>query len=227
MRGELSALRPWLSAESSPLTAAGGAASRQRLPIRRRLTQNGRMGQLIYSAIASLDGYVADRHGNFDWSAPDEEVHAFINDLEREVGTYMFGRRMYEVMSVWESMGGAEDPPVIQDYARIWRAADKVVYSTSLATVDTDRTRIERTFSPDAVRELKAATDGRLGIGGATLAAAALDAGLVDECQVFLNPVVVGGGKRFLPDGLDLRLELLEERRFVNGVVYLRYRALS
>lgn len=185
------------------------------------------MGQLIYSAIASLDGYVADRHGNFDWSAPDEEVHAFINDLEREVGTYLFGRRMYEVMSVWERMGGAEDPPVIQDYARIWRAADKVVYSTSLATVDTDRTRIERTFSPDAIRELKAATDGRLGIGGATLAAAALDAGLVDECQVFLNPVVVGGGKRFLPDGLDLRLELLEERRFVNGVVYLRYRALS
>jgi dihydrofolate reductase len=185
------------------------------------------MGQLIYSSIASLDGYVADRQGNFDWSAPDEEVHAFINDLEREVGTYLFGRRMYEVMSAWEGMGGAEDPPVIQDYARIWRAADKVVYSTSLATVDTARTRIETTFSPDGVRELKAGTDGRLGIGGATLAAAALDAGLVDECQVFLNPVVVGGGKRFLPDGLNLRLELLEERRFGNGVVYLRYRTLS
>ena len=116
---------------------------------------------------------------------------------------------------------------MIQDYARIWRAADKVVYSTSLATVDTARTRIETTFSPDGVRELKAVTDGRLGIGGATLAAAALNAGLVDECQVFLNPVVVGGGKRFLPDGLNLRLELLEERRFGNGVVYLRYRTLS
>ena len=227
MRGELSVLRPGLSGESSPLTASSTAASRHRLPIRRHLAQNGRIGQLIYSAIASLDGYVADRDGNFDWSAPDEEVHAFINDLERDVGTYLFGRRMYEVMSVWESMGGAEDPPVIQDYARIWRAAEKVVYSASLETVDTARTRIERTFSPEAVRELKAVTDGRLGIGGATLAAAALEAGLVDECQVFLNPVVVGGGKRFLPDGLGLRLELLEERKFGNGVVYLRYRNLS
>ncbi len=187
----------------------------------------GRMGQLIYSGIASLDGYVADRNGNFDWSAPDEEVHGFINDLEREAGTCLFGRRMYEVMSAWETMGGAGDPPVIQDFARIWRAAEKVVYSTSLATVATARTRIERTFSPDAVRELKDATDGSLGIGGATLAAAALDAGLVDECRVFLNPVAVGGGLRFLPDGLNLRLELLEERRFGNGVVYLRYRTLA
>ncbi|HJV99087.1 MAG TPA: dihydrofolate reductase family protein [Arthrobacter sp.] len=185
------------------------------------------MGQLIYTGIASLDGYVADRDGNFDWSAPDEEVHAFINDLERDAGTYLFGRRMYEVMSVWESMGTAEDPPVIQDYARIWRAADKVVFSTSLEAVDTARTRIERTFNPYAVRELKDSTTGNIGIGGATLAAAALEAGLVDECQVFLNPVAVGGGLRFLPDGLNLRLELVEERTFGNGVVYLRYRTLA
>ena len=187
----------------------------------------GRMGQLIYSGIASLDGYIADRDGNFDWSAPDEEVHAFINDLERDVGTYLFGRRMYEVMAVWETLGTAEDPPVIQDFARIWQGADKVVYSSSLATVSTGRTRIERTFSPDAVRELKAGTDGNIGIGGPTLAAAALDAGLVDECQVFVSPVVVGGGLRFFPEGLELNLELLEERRFGNGVMYLRYRSLS
>jgi len=186
----------------------------------------GRMGQLIYSGIASLDGYIADRDGNFDWSAPDEEVHAFVNDLERDVGTYLFGRRMYEVMAVWETLGTAEDPPVIQDFARIWQGADKVVYSSSLATVSTGRTRIERTFSPDAVRELKAGTDGNIGIGGPTLAAAALDAGLVDECRLFLNPVTVGGGLRFLPDGLGLRLELLEEHTFGNGVVYLRYRTL-
>lgn len=185
------------------------------------------MGQLIYSGIASLDGYVADTKGNFDWSAPDEEVHAFINDLERDAGTYLFGRRMYQVMSVWETMGGPEDPPVIQDYARIWRGADKVVYSASLADVPTARTRLERTFSPEAVRQMKAGTKGNLGIGGATLAAAALRANLVDECQIFLNPVAVGGGLRFLPDGMNLRLELLEERRFSNGVVYLRYRTVS
>jgi dihydrofolate reductase len=187
----------------------------------------GRMGQLIYTGIASLDGYIADRDGNFDWSAPDEEVHAFVNDLEREAGTYLLGRRMYEVMSVWDTLGGADDPPVIQDYARIWQGADKVVYSTTLTTASTDRTRIERTFNPEAVRELKEGSSRGIGIGGATLAAAALDAGLVDECRLFLNPVAVGGGKRYLPDGLNLRLELLEERRFGNGVVYLRYRALS
>jgi dihydrofolate reductase len=187
----------------------------------------GRMGQLIYSGIASLDGYVADTSGNFDWSAPDEEVHAFINDLERDVGTYLFGRRMYEVMAVWETMGGPGDPPVIQDYARIWQGADKVVYSSSLAEPTTARTRIEREFSPETVRQLKEGTEGSIGIGGATLAATALRAGLVDQCQVFLNPVAVGGGLRFLPDGLNLRLDLLEERRFSNGVVYLRYRTVT
>ena len=187
----------------------------------------GRMGQLIYSGIASLDGYIADRDGNFDWSAPDEEVHAFINDLERGVGTFLLGRRMYEVMSAWEAWDTTDEPPVIQDFARIWQGADKVVYSASLESVDTARTRIERTFNPDAVRELKAATEGSISIGGPTLAAAALDAGLVDECQLFLNPVAVGGGLRFLPDGLGLRLELLEERTFGNGVVYLRYRTVA
>jgi dihydrofolate reductase len=187
----------------------------------------GRMGKLIYSGIASLDGYVADRDGNFDWSAPDEEVHGFINDLERDVGTYLFGRRMYEVMSAWESWDTSGEPPVIQDFANIWQRVDKIVYSTSLETPTTARTRIERSFSPDAVRELKDGTDGRLSIGGATLAALALQHGLVDECQIFINPVAVGGGLRFLPDGLSLRLELLEERKFGNGVVYLRYRTLS
>jgi dihydrofolate reductase len=182
------------------------------------------MGLLIYTGITSLDGYLADRQGNFDWSAPDEEVHAFVNDLERHAGTYLFGRRMYEVMSVWETMGGPDDPPVIQDFARIWRGADKVVYSSSLGAATTARTRVERNFNPDAVRDMKAGTERSIGIGGATLAAAALRAGLVDECQIFLNPVAVGGGLRFLPDGLSLRLDLLDERRFSNGVVYLRYR---
>jgi dihydrofolate reductase len=185
------------------------------------------MGQLIYSGITSLDGYLADSQGNFDWSAPDEEVHAFVNDLERDAGTYLFGRRMYEVMSVWDTMGGPDDPPVIQDFARIWRGADKVVYSSSLPGATTARTRVERSFNPDAVRELKAGTERSIGIGGATLAAAALRAGLVDECQVFLNPVAVGGGLRFLPDGLNLRFDLLDEHRFSNGVVYLRYRCLA
>jgi dihydrofolate reductase len=187
----------------------------------------GAMGQLIYTGITSLDGYVADSNGNFDWSAPDEEVHAFVNELERDAGTYLYGRRMYEVMSAWETLGGAGDPPVIQDYARIWQGADKVVYSGSLPNPRTARTRVERTFSPDAVRDLKAGTSSSISLGGATLAAAALRAGLVDECRILLNPVAVGGGLRFLPDGLNLGLDLLDERRFGNGVVYLRYRTVS
>jgi dihydrofolate reductase len=185
------------------------------------------MGKLIYSGITSLDGYLADSQGNFDWSVPDEEVHAFVNDVERDSGLYLFGRRMYEVMSVWDSWDTAGEPSVIQDYARIWRGADKVVYSSSLAGATTARTRVERSFNPDEVRELKAGTERNIGIGGATLAAAALQAGLVDECQIFLNPVAIGGGLRFLPDGLNLRLDLLDEHRFSNGVVYLRYRCLS
>ena len=185
------------------------------------------MGQLIYSGIVSLDGYVADRDGNFSWSEPDQEVHTFINDLERDVATYLFGRRMYQVLYVWETFGSTPGAPdYIQDYGRIWQGADKVVYSSSLTSVDTARTRIERTFDAGAVRKLKESTDGKISIGGPTLAAAALQAGLVDECQLFVNPVAVGGGLRFLPDGLNLRLDLLAERRFGNGVVYLRYRVL-
>ncbi|GGH92814.1 dihydrofolate reductase family protein [Arthrobacter liuii] len=184
------------------------------------------MAQLIYSGLMSLDGYTADTNGKFNWAAPDEEVHAFVNDLERDVGTFLLGRRMYEVLSVWETMGTEEDPPVIQDYARIWQAAEKVVFSASLDDAPAPRTRLERQFVPAEIRELKATTEGKISIGGPTLAGHALKAGLVDECQLFINPVTVGGGLRFLPDGLDARLELLEERRFGNGVVYLRYRAL-
>ncbi|MGF9649945.1 dihydrofolate reductase family protein [Pseudarthrobacter oxydans] len=184
------------------------------------------MAELIYTGIASLDGYVADRHGNFDWSAPDEEVHAFVNDLERDAGTYLLGRRMYEVLSVWETLGGSDDPPVIQDYGRIWRAAEKVVFSTTLDAPLTAKTAVKRSFEPDAIRDLKEGSRGSIGIGGSTLAANALRAGLVDECRVFLNPVAVGGGLRFLPDGLNLRFELQDERRFRNGVVYLSYRTV-
>lgn len=184
------------------------------------------MAELIYTAITSLDGYVADRNGNFNWSAPNEEVHAFVNDLERDLGTFLLGRRMYDVMAVWETMGAPGDPPVIQDYAGIWKRADKVVYSSSLEGPLTSRTRIERTFDPAAVRAMKDATDGKMGIGGANLAGLAMAAGLVDECGFLINPVVVGGGLRALPDGLEARLELLDEHRFGNGVVYLRYRCL-
>jgi dihydrofolate reductase len=184
------------------------------------------MAQLVYGGIASLDGYVADSNGNFDWSTPDEEVHAFVNDLERDTGTYLYGRRMYGVMSAWETLGTREDPPVIRDYARIWKAADKIVYSATLGQAATPRTRVERRFDPEAIRALKATADRTISIGGATLAAQALRAGLVDECALFLNPVAVGGGVPFFPQGLKLELELLDERRFGSGVVYLRYRCL-
>jgi len=182
------------------------------------------MAKLIYTAIMSLDGYTADAEGNFDWSAPDEEVHAFVNDLERQAGTYLLGRRMYEVMAWWEDLDTTAEPAVIKDYADIWKAADKIVYSTSLDQPSTARTRLERTFDAGAVRALKASAERELSIGGAALASQAVEAGLVDEYRFFVNPVAVGGGKRFLPDGVGLKLELLEERRFGNGVVYLRYR---
>jgi dihydrofolate reductase len=177
------------------------------------------MGRLIYSTIASLDGYIEDRNGKFDWAAPDEEVHRFVNELERPIGTYLYGRRMYETMVYWETVHDAA--PHIQDYAEIWQAADKIVYSKSLDTVSSDRTRIERSFEPDAIRRLK--TEGHVSVGGAALASEALRAGLVDEYQTFVAPVVVGGGKRALPDDVHLELELLDERRFGNGTVYLRY----
>jgi dihydrofolate reductase len=180
---------------------------------------------LIYSAITSLDGYVADKDGNFDWSMPDEEVHAFVNDLERPVGTYLYGRRLYEVMVYWESVStGADEPPVMRDFAQLWQAADKVVYSTTLDTISSARTRLEREFDPDAVRQMKAMADRDITVGGANLAAQALTAGLVDECHLFVSPVVVGGGTRALPDDVRIDLELLDERRFGNGVVHLHYR---
>jgi dihydrofolate reductase len=182
------------------------------------------MAKLIYFATTSLDGYIEDAEGNFGWAAPTEEVHAFVNDLERDVGTYLYGRRMYETMVAWETAETwADEHPVTQDFARIWQAADKVVYSTTLETVSSARTRIERVFEPDAVRGLKASSERDLTVGGPRLAATALRAGLVDECQLFLAPVVVGGGNPALPDQLRLRLELLDERRFGDGMVYLRY----
>ena len=183
------------------------------------------MAKLIYSVIASLDGYVADEDGNFDWAAPDEEVHRFVNDLERPVGTYLMGRRMYEVMRYWETADTVPDQPAhMVDFARVWQDADKVVYSRTLEEPSTARTRVERDFDPDAVRRLKAAADRDLTVGGPALAAQALAAGLVDECHVFLAPILVGGGTRAFPDKLRVPLELLEERRFGNGTVYVRYR---
>ena len=183
------------------------------------------MSKLIYSAITSLDGYVADEDGNFDWAAPDEDVHSFVNDLERRVGTYLYGRRMYEVMVSWETAHTFSDqPPFTQDFAQIWQAADKIVYSKTLETVSSRRTRIERDFDPEAVRQMKAAAGRDLTIGGPELAAQAISAGLVDEYQLFLTPHVVGGGKKSLPDNVRLNLELLDERRFRGGVVYLNYR---
>ena len=183
------------------------------------------MAKLIYTAITSLDGYVADEAGNFDWSAPDEEVHTFVNDHERPAGTYLYGRRIYEVMLYWETAHTvAGQPPFIQDYAAIWQAADKIVYSKTLETVSSARTRIERDFDPKAVRQMKASAGRGISVGGPDLAAQALRAGLVDECHLFVSPVVVGGGKRVLPNNVRLNLELLDERRFSNGAVHLHYR---
>jgi dihydrofolate reductase len=184
------------------------------------------MARLIYSAHASLDGYVADEEGKWHWSRPDEEVHAFVNDLERPVGTYLYGRRMYEVLRYWETTP-ADGPAFIKDYAAIWQAADKVVYSRTLDTVSTARTRIEREFDPDAVRRMKAELDRDIAIGGPELAAHAFAAGLVDECSFLLSPVIVGGGKRAFPAGLRVDLELRDERRFANGTVYVSYRVVS
>jgi dihydrofolate reductase len=180
------------------------------------------VAKLIYSAIASLDGYVVDMEGKFDWAAPDAEVHAFVNDLERPIGTYLYGRRMYETMAVWETLDDAE--PEMRDYAQLWRAADKVVYSRTLDSVSTPRTRLERELEPDAVRALVARASRDVSVGGPTLAAAALAAGLVDQVQLFLNPIAVGGGTPALPAGLRVALELLDQRRFGNGVVFLGYR---
>jgi dihydrofolate reductase len=185
------------------------------------------VAKLIYSAITSLDGYVADTNGNFDWAAPDEEVHAFVNDLERPIGTYLYGRRMYETMAGWEHAETfADQRPVMQDFAKIWKAADKIVFSHTLEKVSSARTRIERELDPEAVRRMKATAQRDISVGGSELAAEAFKAGLVDECGLFLTPIIVGGGKRSLPSDVCVELELLEERRFGNGVMYLHYRIL-
>lgn len=183
------------------------------------------MAHLIYSALASLDGYIEDMDGNFDWAAPDEEMHRFINNLERPAGTHLYGRRMYETLMVWET-----DPnlvahsPITRDFAEIWQAANKIVYSRTLPAVATRNTHLERNFDPEAIRQLKASAEQDILIGGPELAAQAFGAGLIDECQMFLCPIILGGGKRCFPAGVRLELELVEERRFGCGVVFLRYR---
>jgi dihydrofolate reductase len=186
------------------------------------------MARLIYSAIASADGYVEDATGNFDWAAPDEELLRFVNDLERPVGTYLYGRRMYETMLYWETADTVPgQPSSVRDFTRIWQAAGKIVFSTTLPSVSTASTRIERNFDPGMIRQLKSATQHDMTVGGADLAGQAIQAGLVDELQLFLVPVVVGGGKRALPHGVRSDLELLDTRRFACGAVYLRYRPSS
>ena len=180
---------------------------------------------LVYSAIASLDGYVVDAEGNFDWAAPDEEVHAFVNELERPIGTYLYGRRMYETMVFWETAEVAPDQcDPASDYADIWRAAEKVVFSRGLDQVSSAKTRIEPEFDPEAIRQLKTDAERDLGIGGPELAGEAIREGLVDEIHLFVNPILVGGGNRALPDGVRIDLELSDERRFDSGVIHLHYR---
>ena len=183
------------------------------------------MAKLIYSAISSLDGYIEDADGRFDWAMPDEEVHQFANDLERGAGTHLYGRRMYETMMVWETDPDlAAESPLLREFAEIWQAADKIVYSRTLEAVSTRKTRMERNFDPEAIRKLKETAEQDILIGGAELAAHAFRAGLIDEYQLFLTPVIVGGGKPSLPGNVRLELELSEERRFGNGRVFLRYR---
>ena len=183
------------------------------------------MAKLIYSAISSLDGYVEDASGKFEWAAPDEEVHAFVNDLERHVGTHLYGRRMYETMVYWEN--DDDQAVVARDFAEIWRVAEKVVYSRTLQTVSSERTRIEREFDAAAIERMKQSAGSDISIGGAELAGQAIAAGLVDELQLLLVPVLVGGGKRALPNDVRAQLEMLDERRFQSGTVFLRYRARS
>ncbi len=182
------------------------------------------MAQLIYSTIASLDGYVEDQRGNIDWATPDDEVFSFVAELERPIGTYLYGRRMYDTMLYWETAHLAPGQPgVARDFTEIWQAANKVVYSRALESVSSAKTRIERDFDAKAVRHLKATSDQDMTVGGPNLAAQALRAGLVDELQLFVVPIVVGGGKHWLPDGARIALDLIDMRRFASGVVYLRY----
>lgn len=183
------------------------------------------MANLIYAAITSLDGFVNDEHGKFDWAEPSEEVHALVNDLERPIGTHLYGRRMYDVMVAWELMDTSGQSAVIEDYKEIWRAADKVVYSKTLQTTSSARTRIEPDFDPQAIRRMKAEAARDISVGGPTLAGLAIQAGLVDEYHLLLTPVIVGGGTRALPEDVSVNLELLDECRFAKGVVHLHYRA--
>ena len=185
------------------------------------------MAKLIYIAITSLDGYVEDERGVFDWAAPDEEVHTFVNDLLRPIDTYLYGRRMYETMVAWETMDTAAQAPFTRDFAQIWQAAEKIVYSKTLKTVSSARTRIERDFDVEAVRRTKTLAERDITVAGPNLAAHAIKAGLVDEYHLIVSPVLVGGGKRALPDDVRLGLDLLHERRFGNGVVHLHYRPVS
>jgi dihydrofolate reductase len=186
------------------------------------------MAKLIYAALTSLDGYVADETGNFDWAVPDEEVHGFINDLERPIGTYLYGRKMYETMAGWERPDLIPHrTPAMLDFARIWQTAEKIVYSTTLQTVPTARTRLERRFEPKVIRELKAGASRDVSVGGPTLAAHAIRAGLVDEYHLFMAPIIVGSGNPYLPGKVPVKLELLDERSFANGMVHVRYRAKS
>src|SRR5579875_2715106 len=180
------------------------------------------MAKLIYTTISSFDGYTADEQGNFDWAAPDEEVHAFVNDRERPIGTYLYGRRLYEVMAYWET--ATNQVRASADYAQIWRAADKIVYSSTLESVSTKGTVLRRNFEPAEIAHLKSLSDKDITIGGPTFAAAAIRAGLVDEYRFFLNPIVIGGGTAILPPGFRTSLELVDEHRFASGVIYLGYR---
>ena len=182
------------------------------------------MAKLIYSAIASADGYVEDATGAFDWGAPGEEMARFINDLERPIGTYLYGRRMYQTMLYWETAHTVlGQPSPVREFTDIWQAAEKIVFSKTVESASSARTRIERHFDPNAVRQLKSAADQDMTVGGADLAGQAIKAGLVDELRLFLVPVIVGGGKQALPNGVRSDLELLDTRRFACGAVYLRY----
>jgi dihydrofolate reductase len=186
------------------------------------------VAKLIFFAIMSLDGYIEDADGSFAWLAPDEEVSGFINGLQRPVGTYLYGRRMYETMTYWENVEGlASEPTCVQDFAYLWRAANKIVYSTTLAAVSSSKTLLERAFDPTAIRAMKSAEDRDIAMGGPNLAAQALGAGLVDECQFFLAPISVGSGKPALPTDLRCEFELVSERTFESGVVYLHYRVVT
>jgi dihydrofolate reductase len=181
------------------------------------------MARLIYSMITSLDGYVADEDGNFDWAEPDEEVHSFINELERAVGTHLLGRRMYEVLSVWDTLPLTDQPAYIQDFAEAWRAADKIVYSRTLPSLSSPNAVLEREFDAEAVRRIKAEAERDLAVGGPELAGQAVKAGLADDVHLFVVPFLAGGGHHVLPASIRLPLELLSERRFGNGTIYAAY----